>query len=213
MTHDEFTLLLKQPRLVESKHIPELKEMISYYPYFAEIKVLLARAMLVSGNVNADHYVNNAALCVPDRRILYFYLFPERKTSSNSIPVNRIPKYEGTYFDLIKAMDEEGADTKESFKNLAQKLKAARAMMTNDAGAQKLVNEKPKVVRASTPEYFGLENENNLTEDYAKKLIKEKKYEAAIIILKKLNLINPKKSIYFADQIRFLEKILLNKKK
>ena len=47
-------------------------------------------------------------------------------------------------------------------------------------------------------------------EENLKKCIREKKYAEAIEILKKLNLINPKKSIYFADQIRYLEKILQN---
>ena len=47
----------------------------------------------------------------------------------------------------------------------------------------------------------------------AKKLIAERKYSDAIEILQKLNLNNPKKSVYFADKIRFLEKIVENAKK
>ena len=39
------------------------------------------------------------------------------------------------------------------------------------------------------------------------------KYEEALVILNELNLNNPKKSIYFADQIRFLEKVIANTKK
>ena len=47
-------------------------------------------------------------------------------------------------------------------------------------------------------------------EKKAKQLIREKKYPQAVEILEELNLINPKKSIYFADQIRFLKKIIEN---
>ena len=47
-------------------------------------------------------------------------------------------------------------------------------------------------------------------EERSHRLIRERKYPEAIEILKQLNLINPKKSIYFADQIRFLEKIIAN---
>lgn len=79
MTHDEFIQLLHQPELVDSKHIPDLKEMVSYYPFFAEAKVLLARAMLISKNLHASHYVDHAALCVPDRRVLFFIFFLIKK--------------------------------------------------------------------------------------------------------------------------------------
>ena len=45
-----------------------------------------------------------------------------------------------------------------------------------------------------------------------KKMIEERKYSEAIEILRSFNLNNPKKSVYFADQIRFLEKVILNSK-
>ena len=50
------------------------------------------------------------------------------------------------------------------------------------------------------------------TETLAKIYIKQGKYEGAIEIMRKLNADNPKKSCYFADQIRFLEKVVINNK-
>lgn len=44
-------------------------------------------------------------------------------------------------------------------------------------------------------------------------LIKNHDYEAALEIIMRLSLNNPKKSIYFADQIRFLRKLILNESK
>ena len=49
-----------------------------------------------------------------------------------------------------------------------------------------------------------------LTESFARILIKNRNYSKALDIIKELNLKNPEKSIYFADQIRFLEKLILN---
>ena len=46
-----------------------------------------------------------------------------------------------------------------------------------------------------------------------RRLIKKGDYEAAIEIIKELNLNNPEKSIYFADQIRFLKKLIINRSK
>lgn len=51
-----------------------------------------------------------------------------------------------------------------------------------------------------------------LTETLAKIYIKQKKYEQALTIIKRLSLTFPKKSSYFADQIRFLEFLIINEK-
>ncbi|MBQ0020255.1 MAG: hypothetical protein KBT39_07000 [Bacteroidales bacterium] len=50
------------------------------------------------------------------------------------------------------------------------------------------------------------------TETLARIYIKQGKFEAAIEIIRRLSLKYPKKNRYFADQIRFLEKIIANNK-
>ena len=54
--------------------------------------------------------------------------------------------------------------------------------------------------------------ESCFTETLARIYIKQGRYERALEIITKLNLNNPKKSIYFADQIRFLHKLIVNNK-
>ncbi len=48
------------------------------------------------------------------------------------------------------------------------------------------------------------------TETLARIYIQQGRFERALEIIKQLNLIFPKKNVYFADQIRFLEKLILN---
>ena len=50
------------------------------------------------------------------------------------------------------------------------------------------------------------------TETLARIYIKQGRYSKALEIIKQLNLNYPKKNAYFADQIRFLEKLILNNK-
>ena len=50
------------------------------------------------------------------------------------------------------------------------------------------------------------------TETLAKIYVKQQRYSKALEIIKKLSLKYPKKNAYFADQIRFLEKLIINAK-
>lgn len=56
------------------------------------------------------------------------------------------------------------------------------------------------------------ESEDYFTETLAKIYVKQQRYDKALEIIKKLNLKYPKKNTYFADQIRFLEKLIINAK-
>jgi len=51
------------------------------------------------------------------------------------------------------------------------------------------------------------------TETLANIYIKQKRYDKALEIIKRLSLKYPKKNIYFADQIRYLEKLIIHTKK
>ena len=56
------------------------------------------------------------------------------------------------------------------------------------------------------------EGKEIFTEIMASIYIKQGKYESAVKIIRQLSLKYPKKNRYFADQIRFLEKLVLNDK-
>ena len=53
-------------------------------------------------------------------------------------------------------------------------------------------------------------NEGIFTETLARIYIKQGKYSQALEIIQRLSLVYPKKNAYFADQIRFLEKLIVN---
>lgn len=53
-------------------------------------------------------------------------------------------------------------------------------------------------------------SDNYFTETLAKIYVKQGKYSKALEIIQRLYLRNPNKNVYFADQIRYLEKLLIN---
>lgn len=95
---------------------------------------------------------------------------------------------------------------------------------TGDRSAELIddfMEQKPSRIRLQEEPTFVPEEQNEVEEEtaddayltmtLAKIYIKQQRYEKALEIMRKVNLNNPKKSAYFADQIRFLQKLIINK--
>lgn len=78
-----------------------------------------------------------------------------------------------------------------------------------EAEQGKAESEKMPEKTTSEPEEE-VDEESYFTETLAKIYVKQQRYDKALEIIKKLNLKYPKKNAYFADQIRFLEKLIIN---
>ena len=84
--------------------------------------------------------------------------------------------------------------------------------INNDGGKIQL-KDRPEYLPEIEPRHQDGENapdDGFFTETLAKIYIKQGRYSKALEIIKRLNLNYPKKNAYFADQIRFLEKLILN---
>ena len=81
-------------------------------------------------------------------------------------------------------------------------------------------NDNGKIKLKEEPEFIPELDDNDkkdgedsyFTETLAQIYIKQGRYSKALEIIKRLNLNYPKKNAYFADQIRFLEKLIINNK-
>ena len=86
----------------------------------------------------------------------------------------------------------------------------------NDDGGKMTLKENPEYVpqlEATNSKGEKVEEEEFFTETLAGIYIKQGKYSKALEIIKRLNLNYPKKNAYFADQMRFLEKLIVNDKR
>ena len=76
-----------------------------------------------------------------------------------------------------------------------------------------VLNENPTLkpeLETEEPEEGKSEEEGVYTETLARIYIKQGKYSKALEIIKRLSLVDSEKNAYFADQIRFLEKLIIN---
>jgi len=220
MTHEEFIMLVKEPQTVKVEQMTDLKEMVEMYPYFVSPRLFLTKATKLSNSIHSASMLNESSVFCSDRRWLYNYIFPEKLLTEEPVSrFERVSKTSGNYFDMLNVIESTGGDTKQSLKNMAEKLKEARAMVVK-LPVEKISKPVIKIEKNEMPDSIEkpiiIESkpiDEEISEINAKKLISERKYSQAIEILRALNLNNPKKSIYFADQIRFLEKVISNKKK
>lgn len=85
----------------------------------------------------------------------------------------------------------------------------------NNEGRKIVLKEEPEykpTLEEPAPEGDKEAGSGYFTETLAKIYIKQGRYDKALEIIQRINLNYPKKSVYFADQIRFLEKLILNNK-
>jgi hypothetical protein len=89
------------------------------------------------------------------------------------------------------------------------------SFINNDKG-KIVLNENPTLkpeLDADTVDRQKEGEEGYFTETLARIYIKQGNYSKALEIIQQLSLDNPKKNAYFADQMRFLEKLIINSNK
>ena len=87
-----------------------------------------------------------------------------------------------------------------------------KSSLVEDVSDKEIKSKSEKLTnREETAEIVLQEPDNSsLTESFARVMIKNGNYRKALQIITELSLNNPEKSIYFADQIRFLKKLIIN---
>ena len=122
------------------------------------------------------------------------------------------------YADVLAAQEKEeggatltGGDSQDELINQF----IAEQMQLGEQASQIVINtpvdEKEKAeIAQEAIDNPTLNDESMLSESLAKMYIARHKYSQALEIIKRLSLKYPEKSIYFADQIRFLTKLVLN---
>ena len=80
---------------------------------------------------------------------------------------------------------------------------------------QPIESSSPKTEEATIDDVDDIDDQNDTSDTYftetlARIYIKQGKYAKAIEIIRRISLLYPQKNRYFADQIRFLEKLLVN---
>ncbi|MFZ6037003.1 MAG: tetratricopeptide repeat protein [Bacteroidota bacterium] len=137
------------------------------------------------------------------------------ESSASSLPDPEASLATTDYIAYLSAVENRHWDTEEASKPLQHEHMIdsfIEKVASNDIFTSFPQNEEETTAEKTGNQIDeGIEDEF-LTETLAKIYIKQKKYEPALAIIQRLSLNFPKKSAYFADQIRFLELLIFNEK-
>ena len=232
------TTYIDHPEQLDAQTVEELWQLVDRHPTYQAARLLLVRGLYLLQDQRFGPALREAALMVPDRAKLFdliegekFRLHPQRQKPSEQadespkadrtqslidtflagtpeppkprrqVPVDASVDYMSYLLQLEDAPATDAEANEEEEEKVLQPAPASEV--------QEEVEEWPEEVEESDDK---APSEAYFTETLARIYIKQGKYDKAIEIIRRLSLNYPKKNRYFADQIRFLEKILLNER-
>ncbi len=190
MLLEDYISLLESPDSVSADEIADLQALISYAPYCQSANLLLLYALHKAHDTSYEAFLPKAVCYAASPREAWQLLHPKEIIRKATIA-------QGDYFSFVNQLETIAEQTGQTFLELAKRFQESRRAIS-------AVSHSPLAVRQVT-------NAEQLTPNGEQRTANDAQND---IILAKLqaqydeNLRNPKKSIYFADQMRFLEKAM-----
>ena len=217
MTRDELYAYLADPKRLTAETLEPIRALYESYPYCAPFAFLYLYNLSLTGDVRYASELRRLSVLLPDREQLFRLVEGDRPAfvaPSAEEPV------EADAFDLIDHFLD-GART--SGEDLPEVLHyegggeggdyfagEANEPLSPD-GLSDLLDASPaQSAPAVVPSSEEPAPEELLSETLSKIYIQQQHYDKALRIIRSLSLNYPEKNRFFADQIRFLERLIAN---
>ena len=231
------TTYIKQPELLTAEVVEELLELLERNPSFQAARILLVRGLYQLQDPRFGEELRKAALLVPDRTTLFQMIEEDKMRPVSPVHPVSVVKPLKPVADRTQSLIESFLEQQPDPATLSRKSHAVDAsvdyiaylMQQSDALPEGLPDPEPDdedsdddeeymdddrslLTDTTAPQSPSMTNDPYFTETLAHIYIKQGKYNKAIEIIRRLSLNVPEKNRYFADQIRFLEKLILNER-
>lgn len=226
MTRDDLYGYIQAPDSLGTSTLEPLRTLVEAYPYCATFVYLYLYNLALVKDLRYATELRRLALLLPDRERLYqvveCHAILEVGASNTSVSAQTEDSFAliESFLSEVKAQGEDlpqelnwsiGIDRDDYFATVRGTPSSERSPQANLV--LEAMGQTPKEVDATTTdpqESLDLE-EALFTETLAKIYIRQGRYDKALRIIHSISLNYPKKNRFFAQQIRFLERLILNK--
>lgn len=228
LTRDQLIQFIEKPGLMKEQTLADLREITEEFPYFQSARLLYTCNLHAQSNFRFESSLKNCAVYVPDRTILYRLLQPSAAAENRIKQASAGENLAEPTGDLFELSDDVQVASTEL------QLQTAVKTSLEDTGGMELISfsegedadlierfirQNPSIQpRPDVPLGFsdpGEEKEEEvtdrdefITETLSRIYLKQGHYQKAIDSFKRLSLKFPEKSIYFAQQIEEIKKLL-----
>ena len=212
--------LINNPQSISSTDIASLDNILLKYPYFQNGQLLLAKGLLNTDSIRYNRQLRRAAAYCLDRKKLFSLITLDKNYGNKTkVILEEDPKLIEEKLELGKPLKFD-KNEKHSFSEWLTLLNIKKIERKEEQKEINIVDnfleEEVKISRPKKETFFKainvakeslIENDDLVTPTLAKVYLEQAHYEKAIITYEKLILKYPKKSSFFAAQIKLISKL------
>tara|TARA_B100001250_G_C19697340_1_gene743167 strand:- start:30 stop:704 length:675 start_codon:yes stop_codon:yes gene_type:complete len=221
MKTKKFTSLIESPQTITDTDISTLDNILLKHPYFQSGQLLLAKGLLNTNSIRYNRQLKKAAAYCLDRKKLFSLITTLHKITKvhSSTIENEEAKSVEEKLELGKPLKFDKNEN-HSFSEWLTLLNVKKIERQEDEKQEKFAADflegEVKISRPKKEVFFKaidvakeslIEDDDLVTPTLAKVYLEQKHYEKAISAYKKLILKYPKKSSFFAAQIKLITKL------
>lgn len=220
MTLDQLYSLLRNPEEIQAEHIEDLYSLSATYPYATPLHMLLLKALYKCKDLRFASELRRRSIHISRPERLFFLLKGQEygltwygeEPQAHGDKSKNISASQDETWDVITSLIQETVEESGLAESPVEPLPLyaipeydLSAPVEHPAEEKSTAESIVKNDDATLPEEDEL-----LTETLAKLYIRQGKYEQAKKIISSLRLKYPQKNSYFAEQIRFLNRLITN---
>ena len=220
MLKEKIISLITNPHLINHEDNISLEDITQNYPFFAISHILLSKGLLNTESIRYNRKLKTAALYSRNRKKLFSLITKESEKKEEIISKSKSEivkeKNSDTQLELgspLKFNQQEEHSFSE-WLSLTKVKKINRSIDKKESFEliDSFIEKKPKILITKN-QFFSptetaknslIQNDELVTETLARVYLEQEHFDKAISAYKKLSLKYPKKSSFFADQIKLI---------